>query len=706
MAWQRRARLGVALAGVGIAVAIYTSIGDREAQPPPVSPERLDPEAVIESSGAQLAQDRGSQRDFDVTSERQLTYEDGSTRLLGVEIVVRGRAGRDFVLTGLEAVATADQQGLELTGDVALTANDGLVVKAETATFNREDGIVRAPGPVAFVKGGLSGSGRGMTYDEFNDVLSILQQVRLSLNGADADDQMDVTAGAAVLRRSEHELALDGRAHLVRSGQIIDGDRALARLSQTDDVITFLELRGNGGVAIERGTLESMTARDIDLDYSDDGQALEQVVLTENASLLLRGEEGNPGRRLTGSSLDLRLAADGALLAVVGQEDIQFDLPARAGDAPRTVRSNEFRAAGEEGGSLRSANFSGDVSYREAAQLGSPARLVSSDALSLAFEAGDVTRALFTGGVRFEEQDLRASSAEALYQPAAGTLRLTGVEGGQPPRVTDSRIELEAGVVDLTLAGHRMNARQAVKTTLTPPPATAGVGDPPVGVARGAAPGLLDDTIAAYVNADALEYLGDVGDATYTGNAALWQGDTAIRADRITLDQERGNLVATGSARSNLLLDGDTSIGRAVEIRYDDLARMITYDSTPEPTGAPSTQLAQLSGPEGDLRAARIEVVLAAGASRADRLEAYSGVTARVDARIATGARLTYAAGEQQYTLSGDSTVPVTLVDACRTTTGRSLIFFRSTDRMIVDGNEELRTQTRTGPCSSPSTLP
>jgi hypothetical protein len=42
---------------------------------------------------------------------------------------------------------------------------------------------------------------------------------------------------------------------------------------------------------------------------------------------------------------------------------------------------------------------------------------------------------------------------------------------------------------------------------------------------------------------------------TYTGDAALWQGDTAVRATTIELDREGGNLVANGAARLSLPLD-------------------------------------------------------------------------------------------------------------------------------------------------------
>jgi hypothetical protein len=114
---------------------------------------------------------------------------------------------------------------------------------------------------------------------------------------------------------------------------------------------------------------------------------------------------------------------------------------------------------------------------------------------------------------------------------------------------------------------------------------------------------------------------------------------------------------------------------------------------------------AQLTGPQGDLQAGRIEVLLAREGSRLDRLEAHQRVNARVDTRVATGDRLSYVEAEGRYLLVGLPRVPVRVVETCRETTGRTVTFFKSTDRIIVDGNEEIRTQSTRGGgrCSEPS---
>jgi len=106
-----------------------------------------------------------------------------------------------------------------------------------------------------------------------------------------------------------------------------------------------------------------------------------------------------------------------------------------------------------------------------------------------------------------------------------------------------------------------------------------------------------------------------------------------------------------------------------------------------------------LSGPEGDLQADRIIVILHQSENRLERLEGHENVTLRVDQRLVTGAQMTYYSNGR-YEMSGTTGVPVKITEACRETTGRTLTFFKSTDNIIIDGNEEIRTRTTSGgPC-------
>ena len=746
--WQKPARVGLGLFGIGFAIIVYAAMGERRGATPMERPARLDPRAIIESAGAAFQQFRASKQDYVIEADRQLTYEGGATKFIGVTIRVRNRGGRDFTVSGGEAEAGENRQQLEITGKVTLTASDGFTVTAERATFTESDSTVRIPGAVAFHKGGMSGAGTGMTYNQATDVLSLAADAHVVVTDEAGRPQTEFTSGTATLARHEKYLALEGNVHALRGAQVLEADHGVARLSDNEESITLIELRGNARVS--GGTaFNSMRARDIDLDYTDDGATLERVALRGGGAIVMNGDdEGATGRQFTGETLDLAFAADSSLTGVVGRDKVRVDLPGVDGMPARRVTAQAFDGAGEPGKGLTAARFTEQVEYREAPPTGQPSRTARSDALRLMLADEAVTGATFTGRVAFEQGDLQAVGAQAEYDPMKGTLRLSGADGGVPPRVANTEVQIDAAAIDITLEGPRVLARGTVKTVLRPQTGTA---------ADTRLPGLLKQAEPVNVNASALDYE-QSGKAVYTGSAALWQGETAVRADVLTLDRMRGDLIASGAARSNLVFDTGVSVGRAAEIRYEDAARRITYLSVPvpaptadkptaptdargtAPTGdrpiAPTTErgiaptgdkpiaptggrgiaptgdkpvapvsLAQLSGVQGDLRARLINVMLAKDASRLERLDAQTEVTVRLDKRIATGDRLAYYPADERYVITGIPTMPVRIVEECRETSGRTVTFFKSAERIIVDGNEEVRTlSSRSGPCPQPTT--
>jgi LPS export ABC transporter protein LptC len=702
MNWQKKARLGIAIFGVAVATGVFFAVGEREKPIVAPVPVRLDPKAKVESTGAVLQQVRGTKQDFQIEADRQLTYEGGTTKFVGIRITLRERAGRDFIISANEAQAGEDRKRLDLNGDVKLASSDGFEATTDSGSFTEADGFVRAPGPVSFRKGRMSGSGIGMSYNEDNDVLTISRQSHVKLTGADGGLVMEFTAAAATLARRDNYLLLEGAVHALRGEQALDADKATARLTENDEQITYIELRGNSRVAGGSGTFDSMTARDIDLDYTDDGKVLERLMLNGGGAISLLDQSGAPGRQIRGDALDLTIAPDGALTRAIGRENVQLDLPAATGLPARRVRARTLDGVGEAGKGLTAARFADDVEYREEPQKGA-GRIARSRALRVALLQDVISEAVFSGAVKFEEEDLRASAAEARYQPDKGALRLLGADAGGGPRVADDAVTIEAESIDVVLNGPKMSARGKVKTLMQP------------GRKGGSKmPGLFQQEQPATAAAASLEYDGESKRAIYTGNAALWQGQTAVRAETISLDQQKGDLLASGAARSTITIDNALSVGRGEEIRYDDAARVITYrdprtdtDTTrqsapaaPVPVpGSPST-ISQLSGPQGDLRASRIIVTLAKADTQVERLDASGHVTLRLDQRLVTGSQMTYFARDERYVMSGAPAMPVKIVDECRETIGRTLTFFKSTDRIIVDGNEEIRTQTKSGgPC-------
>src|SRR5262249_33831805 len=243
--------------------------------------------------------------------------------------------------------------------------------------------------------------------------------------------------------------------------------KATATLTANDEQVTYVELRGNGRVSGGSVTFDSMSARDIDLDYTDDGEKLEALILNGSAAIALKGENGSPGPGVCGGSLRIGVAPDGAVTSVVGRERVQLDMPAGQGRPARRVRAQSIDATGEAGKGMTAARFAERVEYREESPA-APARVARSRTLQVVLDGDQVNQALFTGSVTFDDQGLRAAAANAEYDPAKGSLHLTGADQGGGPRVSDEQVQIEAALIDVTLESRRMRASGGAKTILQP----------------------------------------------------------------------------------------------------------------------------------------------------------------------------------------------------------------------------------------------
>lgn len=672
MSWQRHARLAAGAFAVMFGVGVYFAIGEREA-PSAVAPvERLDPEAAVEIRGGDAVRLSGTTRDFSIRYESSLTYDDGRSRFLGAHVTVEDRGNRDFEITAAELTVGADQS-FDLRGGVTMTASDGLVVKSEQATYRDGPGVVLSvPGAVTFSRGRMEGQGVGLSYDRGRDAMTILDKADLRFAGGEDAPPMDVQAGTATYLQRDRVLTFDRTVALTREGADLGADAATVWLFEQGGPST-IELRGRARAAGEGlGGFDALEANTLTLHYEQEGGTLRQAVLDGAGKVALGGTSR---QELAADWIDATLTPDAAVSALIARDRVAVTLPSTRETAARQVRAERLTGRGAPGEGLRAMRFETGVEYSEAARGDTPRRSARAGALDLRMgEAGTVEAAHFSMGVRFESGDLRAASRVADYDVAKGTLALSGSDGGAPPRVADPAATIEAPEVTVALDGGDLTASGGVRTVLQPK-----VDDD----AR--RPALLDGGQAVNLAAETLVYDGEARRGTYAGQARLWQGDTSIQAGRIVLDESRGDLIADGGVRSTLSLGGDApgvTIGRAETFTYVDEARTATYA-----TGA------QLSGPDGDVRGDRVVVHL--GEDRAvARLEARGAVTVTLDGRTATGSDLTYHAGEARYEMRG---APVRFVEPCRETTGRTLTFFRGADRILVDGNEETRTQTKGG---------
>lgn len=703
--WQRRARLLIGVFVLAFGTVVFFAIGGR--RDPATSPRasRLDPNAVVETSGARVIQAKGEKQDFKVEFARSVTYASGAMKLETVKVYIFQRAGRNFVITSREAQIGEKQSKVDMMGDVVLHASDGLVAKGDRATYDEGEGMVRVPGRVEFSRGTMTGSGIGATYDRHRDVLWLLDQAHIRIApDRPGGEPAEVTAGTAGFARRDRYIRLERGAKVVRSGRTMEADAATAYLTEDEKRIQMVEMRGNARVSGGPGgggALQTMHARDINLIYADDGQALRHATLAGGASIQVAGANGQRGRRIAADLIDMEFGPNGAtVMALTGRDGVELEFPAE-GDAPaRRVRASALDATGGPNSGLTSAKLRDNVEYRETRPaIGkTPAvdRLARGRGMGLEFQPGfgAIEEARFVGDATVKDGALVAEAAHIRYVLPKGIVELTTPAdlGGPLPRVTDEQGTIRANTIEVTLETRAMVADGDVRSEYRQTPGAAPRGGAAGASAAAKMPGMLNESQAVNVTGKRLAYEGS-GHAVYTGDAKLWQGETAIQGDSIDLDEGTGNLVVKGGVKSTLLLEQEnqttkekekvSSIATAADLVYDDKLRRATY-----------TQQAHVSGPQGDLTADRIELFFDKDGDALERAEAFRGVTLRLDVRSATGEQMTYFAADERYVMSG---TPVKVVDLCRETIGRTLTFFKSTDTIRVDSNQEIRTQSKAG---------
>ena len=742
-------------------VVVSLRRGHKPAQAPATVPQKLDDKAVVNNlgEGTYEAHDptKAGQVTFRIRFGNQLTYADGSSKFGGgVKVEMPDKNGRQILVESQDAritVPPGKQVGeAEFTGGVKLTTSDGIVVTTSTATYNDEEQMTRIPGALAFKKGRMTGTGVGATYDQTRSVLWLLDQAKVDVaadqkgNGA-----IHVTSTTAGMARAEHYMKFTGSARLDGAGHVTEADDATAFLTEDDERVTRMELRGNSRMTRKPGGSgpQDMRAKDIDLAYAEDGRTLQSARLVENAVVQLPGATGTPGRRIAGKAIDIALGPDGSTVTnLVANENVQVDLPPDGDTPARRIRSASLLATGAPGAGIEAATFSGNVEYRESraarGKLTAIDRAARSDRLDVKTKPGfgDIETATFHNHVRFTDGTKTSAEAPmAVYAIAQDRLELSPGAGdtGQGPHVSDGRISVDARNIHMGLSSQKMKADTLVRSVMTPQKGTAARGAPgpppprsgsaqgtgraaesvPAAKADDAAaavkvPSLLKQNEPVNVRSNRLDYDGANSLATYEGNATLWQDDTTIKADKIVLEDKTGNLHATTNVVTTMTLtepDEKAPAGKPAAAKPAPKAGAAAGATPPTTTVADDlvyddakhraiyTGHAHMSGPSGDVTGDTIELFLAQEGGALERAEADGNVVSRQGNRRAYGKHLTYIAKDGLYTMTGS---PVKLYDQtptnCRITEGTTLMFDRGLNTSTATGNNTAGQRTRTEP--------
>ena len=386
--WQRPARVGLASFAVTFGVTLLYSMSDRAAPPapPPVAP--VDPAAVIESRGARITLGDGSV----IVADRQFAYDDGSARLVGVEVIVPADEDRtDFRIRSGEAAGVEDTGEWRLAGTVAIETGDGLTGSTSQASYADATGIVAMPEPAAFEQGWMRLAGDAARYDRRRGLVHLDRRAvvelqlgtdgsaagfRIAARSAEVDrlagvmwfrEAVTVDAGArrmqadAVVVRFDSDASRLDVIELTGGARVLGqdaGEAGLRELSADTIGVTYRDgeleravLTGRArmlGGGAGPGQLRDLSAPDIAVDYR--AGAPERATLRGGARVELFGDRrGAPGVTIAGGSVDVVLPEGAAGVDQLhARERVTLEFPADE-DTVRRIRAQTLEIGGDAG---------------------------------------------------------------------------------------------------------------------------------------------------------------------------------------------------------------------------------------------------------------------------------------------------------------------------------------------------------------------
>jgi lipopolysaccharide export system protein LptA len=623
------------------------------------------------------------------------SYDSQQGRLvLEKAVEMETHRGTDVVkMTAQHAEFDRDDQKCRLSG--ALAAYRGGDARAAEATIEfRDDGsasrLDATRGVVLTTATGrrLTAPTGALTFDDRN------QPTHGHLEGGvtfDSDEKGRTMHGTAPT--AELEFAAGGvlhMAHLERGVKIASEEQgtaggAVASVRRTwnspvadlefrntgDGDVELSTIHGTGGVVVASASRQSSGAESSERLAADDvlGEFGDGSTLTEMTGV------GHAGIEETGLNGTRQTASGGRLEA-------HFETPAKAG-AQATGGKGTGGAA-----QIESATVVGSVVMTQQ-QVAKPG-----EALPAA---------------------MRATADRAVYEGDGEWLHLMG-----NPRVENGGLQLTADKIDFSRASGNAFAHGDVKASWLGNGAGKGAGGPEANLARGGGPGLGGQG-PAHVIATEAELDQTTGEATFRGQARLWQEADSINAPVIVLDRVKQTvgartanaaepvrvvLVSAADAAGNKARNDKASGPQVIRLRGGDFKYSEGERKAVMHGGGVGDVVAEAGGARTHSNELELYLLPAGnhagkegGPAQVDRMIAHGHVTIDSESRKGTGERLEYSGETGNYVLTGTSAAPPRMSDPLRgTVTGEALIFNSRDDSVNVEGGSRKTVTETTAP--------
>ena len=323
---------------------------------------------------------------------------------------------------------------------------------------------------------------------------------------------------------------------------------------------------------------------------------------------------------------------------------------------------------------------------------------------------------------------IRATAGRAVYESAGEWLHLT-----LSPRVEDGGLQLEADRIDLSRVSGDAFAHGDVKASWLDQNAQANHSHP----GAPAAPTFGGQGPAHAIASEAVLHQA-TGEATFTGDARLWQQDNSVAGPLIILDRQAQTLVARTTNPSDpvrvVLLSStqpsspaqsashaanstaarpasaQPSAPTVIRVRGGDLKYSDAEHKAIMQGGVLGAVTAETSTATSISN--QIELFLVPPASRTSGQSQSAGSEGKVDRMIAsghvtltsgdrrgTGEQLVYTGATGEFVLTGTASAPPRMTDPLRgTVTGAALIFRTRDDSVSIEGGGHETMTTTTAP--------
>jgi LPS export ABC transporter protein LptC/lipopolysaccharide transport protein LptA len=645
----RRLLLTLVLAVV-VSVA-WTYRRSSEARPPAPAPTPVATPGDTRTQDLVFKKFQGERQSFELKAKEEMVDQaqaEHRLRLVSFDFsyVAQGKPGKGHI-TADECTYTPAVQRAHFQGNVIVTTEEGFELRTETLIYRGDKGVAKSDQPIRFKRKDVSGTSTGFTYMAEEGSLELPADVVVVVQD-EANPATEIRAARATLAREEKTMRFTGGVTIKQQNDVLTADRFetdfgddhviyRARAIDNVEVRTSGAVPGTAGVTGGSGP-RHLKGRKLDLWFRPN-RLLQEATAGPDAELtVMPGPKEPPERRRLGARfLTFGYDEQGRLQEVRGMKDawMRTEPVGKAKGAARKVAAQSFIA-----------------------------RIVS--------ERGVADYVEFSKDVTFEEGGRKATAQKAYYDGSTTILSLK-----ENPELVDAEqgSTLVAEAIDVGSKNGDIAARHGVRHVLQ---------------RKGGPGGLLTGSgQPVQITARFLDYDGTTHLGVYKQDALLRAGKDEVRGSELRLTEKDGQrrLEATGGVVSLLHPQGEDAASapapvdaRGRDMVYDEARHQLLYKG--EVTIKQG--MVSIKGPQATIE-------LTPDGRDVRSMVAGEPVQVEQGERKAQGLRATYDPRAGTMNLVGE---PVTLIDPRQHIQGRAVTFNLGDDRVVVDGQEQARTQT------------